>query len=103
MDAAGNVKNVKFYRPKTDGARSKKWGVKGYNEARLFPLSSLDAGEIFVCAGELDGILLNQEGLPAITGTGGEGYWNVRRGARNSLAKRFASSMTVTRRVGQGR
>lgn len=40
----------------------------------LYPISSLNHKTIFITEGELDALLLNSLGIPAITSTGGSGY-----------------------------
>jgi hypothetical protein len=46
-------------------------------QASLYPISSVTVGPraVVVCEGELDACLLNQYGIPAITGTAGT-HWN---------------------------
>jgi len=47
----------------------------GYGGARLFPITNLKHNSIILCEGEMDCLLLNQLGFPAITVTSGVGTW----------------------------
>ncbi len=55
--------------------RSKYWGIQGRNGPLLYNASALDmvsdAGFVVICEGELDALRLVQEGIPAISSTGG--------------------------------
>lgn len=71
FNADGNLVNVKWYRP-DPGEKNKMWGCTKHNEARLYPMAAMKgAKEIYVCEGEMDALILNQYGFPAVTGTGG--------------------------------
>jgi len=50
--------------------------MKGYGKSRLFPINTLRYNTIIITAGELDTLLCNQMGFPAITVTGTELFWN---------------------------
>jgi hypothetical protein len=78
-DESGQLLNVRYYQPNGDP----KWiNHRGFGSPpRLFPIDVLlDNDEIIWCEGELDCLLTNQMGLPAITSTGGaklrwQGEW----------------------------
>lgn len=70
-DEHGELVNMKYYRPDGD---PKMWGVTGHNEARLYPLPEFagdERDEVVFCEGELDALVARQEGLNAVTVTGG--------------------------------
>lgn len=78
----GEFWNVRRYQLDPSDDRRKIWGVKGMNEVRLYPVQVLDSESdyIIICEGELDALVLNQAGYPAITRTGAakvwQGSWN---------------------------
>lgn len=76
-DLDGNVVNVR--RMATGKvSRGKVINIRG-TDAGLWPLkvfSDGDAGPTYICAGETDCLSALIQGRKAITGTGGEGYWN---------------------------
>lgn len=75
--ADGEVLNLRRYQLRPPQGRRKMWGVEGMNVPRLYPLSILSeaADEIIICEGELDALITNQYGFPAITRTGSAGTW----------------------------
>lgn len=76
-DIDGNYVNCRKHSvDKTVPANKKVISVPGYGKMRLFPLEHLNSDIIMLCEGELDTILANQYGLPAMTVTSGAGSWN---------------------------
>ncbi len=74
-DEVGNIVNIRRYSPRKKGkAKMISWG-RGYGSLRLFPIENLSSDYILICEGEMDCILANQKGIPAITATGGAGSW----------------------------
>jgi hypothetical protein len=78
FDLDGNLVNIRRYLPHAKGRKQKMIGYRqGYNKARLFPVKNLDKSEdIIFCEGEMDCIILNQEGFNALTVTSGAGTWS---------------------------
>lgn len=74
-DIAGRVANVRKYKPNADsGSKVVSYGA-GYGSARLFPYVNLGKKSIAIFEGEMDTLLANELGLPAVTSTGGAGTW----------------------------
>lgn len=73
-DATGKCHSLKRRGIKR-GARQPKRGLS--RPASLYPLQILkeDPRAIVLCEGELDALLLNQHGIPALTSTAGTGGW----------------------------
>lgn len=70
-DASGNYVNVRRYKLK-DSSKLKMLNLKGCGSgSMLFPMEALKADIIVLCEGEMDALLLNQYGVPAVTGTHG--------------------------------
>lgn len=83
-DDEGKLANVRRYRPPRGGRGSHYWSVRGMGTRRLWPLEKLAHDNVIIAEGEWDALLLNQMGLPAVTGTGGAGNW------RSDWASAFA-------------
>lgn len=73
----GEIFNIRRYQLRPPSGRRKIWGITGMNEPRLFPASVLveNPDEIIICEGEMDALLTNQYGFPAITRTGAAKVW----------------------------
>jgi len=67
--------NIRRYDLFKDGGPKMVSWKEGYGGARLFPLESLRANNVYVVEGELDAILAVQHGLSAITPAGGAMTW----------------------------
>lgn len=84
LDDAGQIRNIRMYKPESKGVDPMISWKQGYGRARLFPIESLKAQTIFISEGEKDCIQLNQQirrfapdaEWGAITGTGGARTWN---------------------------
>lgn len=75
-DEKWTLVNVRKYRFDAEHA-SKYKGVRGHNEARLYP-QQVFAGDppwLLLCEGEKDCLCAVSQGLPAVTATGGSGTW----------------------------
>ena len=75
QDDVGDYVNVRRYSFNGKSANKMLSYKAGYGAARLFPLNSLKKDTVIICEGEMDCILLNQYGFPAITVTSGAGTW----------------------------
>jgi DNA primase len=59
--------------------RIKLWyKIEGWKHVLINPELLQLVDKIYITEGPVDAILLNQEGIPAISHTGGAGYWNVK-------------------------
>jgi hypothetical protein len=74
----GDIVNVRRYQIRTPKGRRKIWGIEGKNQPRLYPIKALESEQIIICEGELDAIITNQNGFPAITKTGAALSWNAK-------------------------
>jgi hypothetical protein len=75
-DAEGVIVNVRRYLPHPTKGQAKFLSFKeGYGAARLFNVAALAFDNVVLCEGEMDCILLAQEGFHAVTATGGAGTW----------------------------
>lgn len=74
----GEIANIRRYQIRPPKNRRKIWGIKGRNDPLLFPIKVLARDEIIICEGELDAIVTNQNGFPALTKTGAALSWNAR-------------------------
>lgn len=75
-DSSGDYVNIRRYQPRPPTGRRKMWGVSGMNAPRLYPVTALATeGPIIVCEGELDALVTNQYGFPAVTRTASAGTW----------------------------
>lgn len=73
----GQCVNIRRYNPDSRQAKSKmiSWR-QGFGSARLFPLDQLtNENPVYLFEGEMDCLLAQQEGLNALTTTGGAGTW----------------------------
>lgn len=73
-DAFGNWVNIRRWKNETPKMISY---AQGYGESRLYPIDNLKDGKnkVVICEGEWDCLLLNQEGINAVTGTTGVNTW----------------------------
>ena len=83
INAFGDVANIRCYKPDAAELEPKmvSWNdrVEGRGQLRLYPLDVLQgASRVVLCEGELDAILANQMGFPAVTSTGGASNFNPR-------------------------
>jgi hypothetical protein len=70
--AAGELLNVRKYKPNASANTAKVLGVAGYNDTELFGLDILaENDEVVLAEGEKDMIIGNQNGFPTVTATGG--------------------------------
>ncbi len=78
-DSSGQVVNIRRYRPGAPGADKMK-NTSGHGQIRLYPVEQLSHDRIVICGGEMKAIVmanvLNDDGIGAITTTGGEGHWH---------------------------
>jgi hypothetical protein len=73
FDETGELVNVRMYKrnAKTSSFKMISWGP-GWGEARVFGLDTVAANDdVLMCEGEWDRIVALQNGLPAVTHTGG--------------------------------
>jgi len=75
-DKDGELVNIRKYKMGAGDNEQKFINHQGWGNARLFmPWVLEDAEGIILAEGELDCLLLNQMGFPAVSGTGGSGTW----------------------------
>lgn len=74
---SGDILNIRRYQIRPPGGRRKIWGIKGINKPQLYPVQVLQSDEIIICEGELDALITNQNGFPAVTKTGAALAWDV--------------------------
>jgi hypothetical protein len=76
-DESGILVNVRKYKPDAE-ASQKMWNTLGYGSPpRLFPIGVIaDATDVLIVEGEMDALICIQNGIPAVTGTGGAGLWH---------------------------
>jgi len=85
LDASGDVVNLRKYKPHVKRQKcisySDKSGDKkanrSYGRGRLFPISNLAEDTLIICEGEMDALLLHDQGYAALTGTAGATTWKV--------------------------
>lgn len=76
-NASGEIINVRSYKMDAPASQPKMINWAGHGQSALFGVSILRKHETIVIAeGEFDCILLNQHGIPAITGTAGAKHFN---------------------------
>ena len=76
-DEQGGVANLRRYLPNAKGGSPKTISVKGRGGNYLHPHAILKRQDtIVIVAGETDWLVATDRGLPAVTCTGGESYWN---------------------------
>lgn len=86
-DQAGDCRNIRLYawgnnKVKATQKMISYWTGSGkskirYGAVRLYPIQNLDKVGIVLCEGEMDALLLNQQGFNAITVTGGAGSFKM--------------------------
>lgn len=79
LDADGRIVNIRFYQLDPVNERRKIWHIPNLGPAaRLYPLQSLadDPESIVICEGEMDSLICNQMGIPAITRTASATTWD---------------------------
>ncbi len=72
FDEYGYLVNIRKYKPHATEKKVLSY-ARGYGTFKLFPIHNLKHDEILLVEGELDCLLANQLGYPAITGTCGAG------------------------------
>jgi hypothetical protein len=71
-DEAGQIVNIRFYRAGAKGSTPKMTNVPGHGKARIFGAKMLPKVEtVVLCEGEWDSMLTVQNGIPAVSPTGG--------------------------------
>lgn len=70
-DMSGEVINIRRYKLGATGTEQKMLNWTGYGQATIFGMSRLKHDTIVITEGETDCILLNQHGIPAVSGTAG--------------------------------
>jgi 5S rRNA maturation endonuclease (ribonuclease M5) len=75
----GQLFNVRKYRPNAGGDKKIWWAVpSGGATIPLFGMNVIaDSTWVVVCEGEMDAILANQYGFPAVSGTAGASTWHL--------------------------
>lgn len=74
-DADGVLVNVRRYKSDAKQSRDKMYNLPGYGEARLFLPWVLNEDEVLILEGEMDALLGQHLGLPAMTHTAGASVW----------------------------
>lgn len=82
VDHGGVVVTIKFRRDEYLAGRDydlthtpKYWGLRGHNEARVYPWPVQPGEAILLVEGELDALLLREHGVNAYSLTSGAGSW----------------------------
>lgn len=70
-NANGEVINIRRYKLGATGTEQKLLNWTGHGHAQIFGMSRLKHDSIVIAEGETDCILLNQHGIPAVSGTAG--------------------------------
>lgn len=73
-DKAGALQSIRHYKPGTTDAK-KIWWEKNMGRPGIYPQAALDSDAVLLCEGEMDALLANQYGFPAVTGTAGAATW----------------------------
>lgn len=78
LDELGNLVNVRRYKVGKVRSGAKMWNATGHGSPpRLYPMDSLMSSKtILVVEGELDALICLQEGIDAVSGTGGAKRWD---------------------------
>lgn len=79
LDDKGAWKNIRRYQIRPPAGRRKMWGIEGANEPCIFPYQVINTNpdEIIICEGELDALITNQYGFPAVTRTASARTWRA--------------------------
>lgn len=86
----GDYVNVRRYKPGADASDKMLSWRAGFGSARLFPLTFHSNNEtVYLFEGEMDTLLARQNGLNAVTTTGGAGTW------RDQWSREFAGRDVV--------
>lgn len=78
-DQSGVLANIRYYDMMAPRGRRKIWSEAGWGSPpRLFPFSAVESSssEIVICEGELDCLVLIQNGFNAVTRTAGADTWD---------------------------
>lgn len=70
----GSILNVRKYAYGAQKDKMIAWGPR-YNRARLYPIETLKSEWILLCEGELDALVAEQHGYPAMSVTSGADTW----------------------------
>ena len=77
-DENGVLVNVRRYNPKARRAQDKMLNIQGHGSARIFrPDLLAKYDKVIITEGEMDAIIAHQNGLPAISCTGGAGTFRT--------------------------
>lgn len=75
-DVSGSLLNIRLYRIEAQGTKMWSYGSKGMDANAIYPEKILAANSsIVIGEGEWDAMMLNQNGIAAITGTTGAEQW----------------------------
>ena len=74
-DETNLVRNIRLYSFDKAGSQKMISWRAGYGTARLWPLDSFKESYVVLCEGEMDRLVLWQQGLNAVTTTGGAKTW----------------------------
>lgn len=88
-DADGDCVNIRRYKPNAPAQDKMISWRPGFGAARLWPEESLEAERVYLFEGEMDTLLMLQNGLSALTTTGGAGTW------RDTWNERFRDKEVV--------
>jgi hypothetical protein len=106
-DADGVLVNVRRYKSDAKQSRDKMYNMTGYGEARLFLPWMLEEDTVIIFEGEMDALLGQHLGLPAMTHTAGASVWKDTWSVKFQGKTVFicydvdASGMNGARKVGQ--
>ena len=76
MDKEGVCRNVRLYSFLEKGQQKMLSWQQGFGAARLWPLENLGSGKyVFLAEGEMDRLILAENGLNSVTSTGGAKTW----------------------------
>lgn len=73
-DKNGTLLSIRHYRPESADAK-KMWWERNMARPGIYPMAVLEAEAVLLCEGEMDALVANQYGFPAVTGTSGAGTW----------------------------
>ena len=69
------IRNIRLYSFDQSGSQKMISWRAGYGTARLWPMDAFDKSYVILCEGEMDRLLLWQQGLNTVTSTGGAKTW----------------------------
>lgn len=74
-DAEGVARNIRLYAFDKGGQQKMISWRAGFGTARLWPLSAFDEDYVVLCEGEMDRLVLDGQGINAVTSTAGAKTW----------------------------